>query len=318
MTTRVRLAAAAGALLLAVLPGCGSSSGGAPSPQGPVARVGKQSIPRSQFDLRMASALAAIAQGGGPQQGSSGYDAMVSKLRASVLKSLIIDSVIAQEAQFRHIAASDADVQAEVDADSKGSGGLGALQTQLAEAGGSLDQLRDEIRARLNEQRLEDAFAKERATAIVNELRGGGDFVALARQLSDDTVARDKGGDVGVLSDARLASGDSIFAGAVRALAAGQLVAAPVRDDAGYEVLRVDAVTAAGHAVHRILVAAPKPYTVKERPDWFLQSLLDAIAQYCRQGQLSVLIASSEQPCISASASPAPSTSPSPSPSPSR
>src|SRR5260370_35354116 len=128
MTTRRRLAALAGAVLLAVLAGCGSASGGSPSPQGPVARVGRQSIPRSQFDLRMASALAAIAQGGGPRQGSSGYDAMVSKLRASVLKSLIIDSVIAQEAQFRHIAASAAEVRAEAAADTRAAAGLRGLR----------------------------------------------------------------------------------------------------------------------------------------------------------------------------------------------
>jgi len=100
------LAVAAAALLAA----CGSS-GGSPAPQGPVARVGKQTIPRSLFDLRMNSVLIAARQGGGPQQGSSGYNAMVDELRASVLKSLIIDSVIAQEAAFRHVAATDADVQ---------------------------------------------------------------------------------------------------------------------------------------------------------------------------------------------------------------
>jgi foldase protein PrsA len=310
MSTRVRIAALAGTVLLAALAACGSSSGGSPTTQGPVARVGKQTIPRSQFDLRMTSALAAIEQGGGPQQGSSGYDAMVSKLRASVLKSLIVDSVIAQEAQFRHIAASDADVQSEVDADTRAAGGSSALQTQLAEAGGSLDQLRDAIRSRLNEQRLEDTFAKERATAVIHELRNGGAFASLAKQLSDDTTSRDKGGDMGVLGDAQLSAGDRDFATAVRALTAGQLVVAPARDAAGYEVLRVDAITVTGRAVHRILVAAPRPYTVKERPDWFLQSLLDAIAQYCRRGQLTVLIASPEQPCVSAPASPSPSAAP--------
>jgi parvulin-like peptidyl-prolyl isomerase len=293
----------------AALAACGSPSGAAPTASGPVARVGKQSIPRSLFDLRLASALAAIEQGGGPQSGSAGYDAMLSKLRASVLKSLIIDSVIAQEAAFRKLAATDREVQAQVDADARTAGGLSQLQTQLAEAGGSLDQLRDEIRSRLNEQRLEEAFARERADAILQQLSGGGDFATLAKQLSDDTTSRDKGGDMGMLSNAQLDSGDKDFAAAVRALAPGRLVSAPVRDTAGFEIVRVDAVTAGGRAVHRILVAAPRTYTVKERPDWFLQSLVDAIAQYCAQGQLTVLIAAAEQPCSSASASP---SSPSP------
>jgi parvulin-like peptidyl-prolyl isomerase len=312
MSVHLRAAALAAAALLAA---CGSSpSGAAPASQGAVARVGSQQIPRSLFDLRLASALTAIEQGGGPQQGSSGYDAMVAKLRASVLKSLIIDSVIAQEDQFRHIAASDADVEKEVGADARSAGGTPALQTQLAEAGGSLDQLRDEIRSRINEERLEDAFARERAAAVLLQLRQGADFATLARQLSDDTTSRDKGGDMGVLSDATLNAGDKAFAAGVRALQGGQLVATAVRDDAGYELLRVDAVSARGRAVHRILVAAPRPYTVKERPDWFLQSLLDAIAQYCAQGRLTVLIASEEQPCVSASPSPSPSSTPTSSP----
>lgn len=306
MTTLLRRApgrVAVVALLGAVLAACGSPPGGSPAPQTPVARVGRQTIARNLFDLRMASALAAIQQGGGPQSGSSGYDAMVAKLRASVLKSLIIDSVIAQEAQFRHLAASDADVQHEIDADSKAAGGIGALQTQLAEAGGSLDQLRDEIRSRLNEERVEDAFARERANTVLQQVRSG-DFASLAKQLSDDAASRDKGGDLGVLTDAQLAADDKDFAAAVRALQPGEITQQPVRDAAGYEILRLDSVSAAGHAVHRILVAAPKPYTVKERPDWFLQSLLDAIAQYCSQGQLTVYIAAADQPCISPPASP--------------
>ena len=302
----MRLPHASAALLLAAgLAGCGSSpSGPTPSPGSPVAQVGKQTIPRSLFDLRLASALAAVEQGGGPQQGTSGYNAMLDQLRASVLKSLIIDSVIAQEAQFRHLAATDRDVQAELDSDAKSVGGMGTLQTQLAEAGGSLDQLRDEIRARINEQRLEDLFARQRADAALQQLHGGGDFAALARQISDDDGSRDKGGDMGVLANAQLDSGDKDFAAAVRALKPGQLAGAPVRDGQGYEVIRVDSAGAAGYAVHRILVAAPRTYTVKERPSWFLQSILDAVAQYCTQGQLRVLIASAEQPCVASSPSP--------------
>ncbi len=249
------------ALLAALLAACGSTPSPTPSPQ-PVARVGNQSIPRSLFDLRLASALTAIQQGGGPQKGSSGYDAMLTKLRASVLKSLIIDSVIGQEATFRHIAATDAEVQTQVDADTRNAGGIDALKKQLSEAGGSLEQLRDEIRSRINEQRLEDQFAKQRADAVLQRLVAGEDFATLAKQVSDDDSTRDKGGDMGLLGDTQLDQDGKPFADAVRALPAGKLVAAPVRDQAGYEIVRVDAAGASGHAVHRILVAAPQTYTV--------------------------------------------------------
>lgn len=294
------LPALAAAVLLAA---CGSGSGPSPTPSGPVAQVGKQTIPRSLFDLRLSSALTAVEQGGGPSPGSSGYDAMLSQLRASVLKSLILDSIIAQEAAFRHIAASDADVQKEVDQDVKDAGGQSQLQTQLAEAGGSLDQLRDAVRSRINEQRLENVFAQDRASAVVQQLQGGADFATLAKQLSDDETSGPKGGDMGVMSNATLDGGDKTFAAAVRALEPGKTVTAPVRDVAGYEVIRVDAVSAAGYAVHRILVAAPQTYTVKERPAWFEQSLLDALAQYCSADQLKVMIAGAAQPCATASPS---------------
>jgi len=305
----------AGLVAALALAACGSSPAPSPSPNAPVAVVGKQSIPRSLFDLRLNSALTAVEQGGGPTPGSSGYDAMLSGLRADVLKSLIIDSIIAQEDAFRHLAASDADVEKEVQADAKSAGGQSQLETQLAEAGGSLDQLRDAIRSRINEQRLEDEFARERAASILQQLQQGGDFATLAKQLSDDDTSAPKGGDMGVMSDATLDGGDKTFAAAVRALQPGRLVAQPVRDVAGYEILRLDAVTPAGHAVHRILVAAPQTYTVKERPAWFEQSLLDALAQYCSNDQLQVMISGAQQPCSTAapSGSASPGTSPSPS-----
>jgi parvulin-like peptidyl-prolyl isomerase len=298
------------------LAACSSSQGPSPTPSStaPVAQVGKQSIPRSLFDLRLTSALTAVQQGGGPTPGASGYNAMLSKLRADVLKSLILDSIIAQEAAFRHIAATDADVQKEVDQDAQTAGGQPKLQTQLAEAGGSMAQLRDAIRSRINEQRLEDVFAQQRAAAILQRIGAGEDLTVLAKLLSDDETSRDKGGDMGVLSDAQLDQGDRGFAAAVRAVSPGKTSTAPVRDLAGYEILRVDAVTSAGHAVHRILVAAPQTYTVKERPNWFLQSMLDALSQYCSQGQLTVSLTGADQPCSTASPTPkaAPSASATP------
>jgi hypothetical protein len=242
---------------------------------------------------------------------------MLSKLRADVLKSLILDSIIAQEAAYRHVVAGDADVQRQVDADTQAAGGSAPLQTQLAEAGGSMAQLRDAIRSRINEQRLEDEFARERAAAIQKRLAAGEDFAVLAKLLSDDETNRDKGGDMGTVTDAQLDQGDKQFATAVRALQPGQTTPQPARDQAGYEILRVDAVSAAGYAMHRILVSAPQTYTVKERPNWFLQSLLDALAQYCSQGQLKVMVPGAQQPCASStpsgSASAAPSASASPS-----
>ena len=49
-------------------------------------------------------------------------------------------------------------MQAQVAADAASDGGMSALQTDLAGAGGSIAQLEDEISSDLNEQRLEDTL----------------------------------------------------------------------------------------------------------------------------------------------------------------
>lgn len=262
-----------------------------------VARVGTTSISGSLFDLRLRSAATAVAQAGGPQPGSSGYGAFVRSLRARVLQSLIVDTVIAQEASFRHLTASDADVDREVAVDAAAAGGMDALRRQLAEAGGSLDQLRDEVRSRIDEQRLEEFFARQRADAIETQLRAGGNFADLARSLSDDDASRASGGDLGTLSPAALQADDPAFAAPVEHLPVGGVTDPPVRDDAGYEILRLDAVTPQGRHLHRILVAAPRPYTVRQRPSWFIQSVFAAIAADCAAGRIVVFVADVGQPC---------------------
>jgi hypothetical protein len=292
----------------------GNDSVTSAAPQ-PVAQVGSVTISSDLFAARLQSAITAIQQGGGPQSGSPQYAAFLQKVRAQVLESLIVDARIGIEAQYQHIAASDADVQAELDAATQAAGGMGQLQTQQAEAGGSIAQLRDQIRARINEQRLEDLFAKQRAASIIAEITAGHDFATLATQLSDDDTSKPKGGDLGAISVDQLRAEAPAFAAAVNSLAVGAMTNPAVRDDAGYEILRLDATGPTSRSLHRILVAAPRPYTVKERPDWFTQSVLDAVAQYCDAGQIKVFLDPSLQPCNAPiHSSPSPGVSPTPAP----
>jgi parvulin-like peptidyl-prolyl isomerase len=289
-------------------------SGSAAAPQ-PVAQVGSVVISSDLFDARLRSALTAIQQGGGPQSGSPQYGAFLQKLRAQVLQSLIVDARISIEAQYQHISASDSDVQAELDAAAQAVGGMDQLQTQQSEAGGSVAQLRDQIRARINEQRLEDLFAQQRAATIVADITSGNDFATLAMQLSDDDTSKAKGGDLGAISVDQLRAEAPAFAAAVNSLKVGAMTNPAVRDDAGYEILRLDASGPTSRSLHRILVAAPRPYTVKERPDWFTQSVLDAVAQYCDAGQIKVFLDPSLQPCNAPiHSSPTPAASPAASP----
>jgi len=282
----------------------------APAPQGPVAEVAGTRIPAALFDTRLTSALTAIRQAGGaPQPGDRAYAAFLAGVRRRVLESLIVDEVVAQEAAYRGLAATDAQVAAEVAGDARLAGGDDQLRKQLAEAGGSLDQLRDEIRSRMNEQRLEDLFASQRAADIGSRLAGGLAFETAARQMSDDEQSRDRGGDLGALNLAQLGGSNASFAAAVRSAPAGR-VSAPIRDDAGYEILRLDAQTSTTRSLHRILVAAPRPYTVRERPAWFAEGIFEAIAEDCHAGRLRVLLDTGFQPC--STSAPAPSATPRP------
>lgn len=291
----------------AVLAACGSGATATPNPNTAVARVGSTVITQGAFDVRLKSTTIAIQQAGGP----SGNPSMDSGIRSTVLRSLILDAVIAQEAAGHRIAASDKEVQSEVDADAKQVGGMNQLQTQLASAGGSLAQLEDEIRSQLNEQRLEDVFAAQRAAMVEQTLAGGADFAQTATQESDDTGTASKGGDLGALSAADLSGDDAAFAAAVRALAVGAYTTTPVHDAGGYDIVELYAATPDSWSVRHILIAAPVPYTVQDRPSWFAASLFTAVAQDCRAGEVHVYIKNAGQdPCTGApdlSASPYPS-----------
>jgi len=270
--------------------------------------VGAVSISQQVFDLRLNSALGLIGRSGGGAASGRSRDAMLKQLRASVMRGLVIDAVITGEARFHHIEPQDRDIEMDIAADRQAVGGDENLRKQLGEAGGSLDQLRDETRSRLTEQRLEDFFARSRADDAEKALLAGMSFEAVAAQYSDDATTRAKGGDAGSLSNDQLKGGDPAFGTAVAALMVNQVSSPPIRDRAGYDIVRVDAITPAGRAFHRILVAAPDPYTVRSRPAWFTASVVAAIDDQCGRGEIHILIREAgPSPCVAA---PSPSASP--------
>jgi hypothetical protein len=230
-----------------------------------------------------------------------------------VLKSLIFDAVITDAANEAHIAATDQDVASEVAADTASAGGPDALATQLAEAGGSLDQLRDEIRSSINEQRVEDLLARQRAAEAIAALNAGTPFATVAAQYSDDDTSNTKGGALGTTTLAQLATGNPVFMKGVLALKAGQTSTSPIHDSSGYEIVRVDAATVTTRTLHRILIAAPNPYTVRERPEWFAEAVLNRLATYCAMNEVHVSLAGAEPICVVASPSASPLASPTPS-----
>jgi parvulin-like peptidyl-prolyl isomerase len=269
-----------------------------------IAQVGSQKITEHQLDIRLQSAETALSQAGS-QTPKSSSDPMLEQVRADVLRSLISDAVITQEAEYRHVAVSNADINGEIASDQSAAGGASQLQTQLSQAGGSLDQLKDEIRSRRNEQNLENLFASQRANDALLALRSGTSFADVAQQYSDDTASNGNGGEVGSVSLTTLNASDPAFTKAVESLSVGATSSSPVRDQAGYEIIRLDSQSGTTWSIHRILVSAPQTYTVMSRPQWFGQSILVALAELCSAHQVVVYVDQSVQPC-SAPASPTP------------
>jgi propanediol dehydratase small subunit len=172
-----RGAVAAACVLLVTA--CNSSNGAAPTkPSLVIARVATDTITLAQFNVRYESALVSITQGGAVSN-----PAQTTALRAKVLRSLIIDTVIREEATQLGLDVTAKEIQAQVAAAAASAGGMSALASNLAGAGGSIAQLEDEISSSLNERRLEDHFAKARATMIEQTLASKGNFIATAKEL---------------------------------------------------------------------------------------------------------------------------------------
>jgi hypothetical protein len=279
------------------------SSGKAPTPTPPspvIARVASDSITLAQFNIRYQSTLVSIEQGGAPAQDP----AQTTQLRETILRSLITDTVIKEEATALGLEATPTEVQAQVASDAAGDGGMSALKTDLAGAGGSIAQLEDEITSDLNEERLEDHFAKARAAMIEQTLASGASFTATAKEFSDDTGTSAKGGDLGVLTATVLKTYDPAFAAAVETLKVGAYTTTPVHDAGGYDIVQLYSKSAAGFGVRHILVYAGNPYDVMDRPEWFVGSLFEAVMALCQKNQIEVNL-------TNAGGSPCPSPSPS-------
>ncbi len=287
---------------------CSSTNAGpATKPSPVIARVAGDAITLSEFNTRYNSALVSIEQGGGPANNAT----QTTQLRQTILGSLIIDTVIKQEATALGLEATPKQIQAQVASDATSDGGMSALKTDLAGAGGSIAQLEDEIASDLNEQRLEDNFAKARAATIEQILATGkfsaAKFIATAKTYSDDTGTNANGGDLGVLTKTQLTTYDPAFAAAVEGLAVGAYTTTPVHDAGGYDIVMLYSESSKGFGVRHILVYAGNPYNVMDRPDWFAESLFSQIATLCQQNKIDVTLTNAGgSPCTRALETPSP------------
>ncbi len=82
----------------------------------------------------------------------------------------------------------------------------------------------------------DDAAAEARANQAFQRAKAGEDFAALARELSDDTVSKEAGGDLG---EAERADFVGPFADAVWSMAPGD-IRGPVRTEFGWHVIKLE------------------------------------------------------------------------------
>jgi peptidyl-prolyl cis-trans isomerase D len=79
-----------------------------------------------------------------------------------------------------------------------------------------------------------DAAAKAKAQDVLNQVKAGGDFAALAKKYSDDPGSKDKGGDLGMQPASMFVP---VFSQAAMALNPGQ-TSGLVRSDFGYHIIQ--------------------------------------------------------------------------------
>jgi predicted chitinase len=202
----------------------------------------------------------------------------------------LVDAVLVQrEAQKRGINVTEDDINAQVDPFRKNYDTQAATERAQGQStksfndylnslGYSLDRLRDEVRSRLYEQRLEDKLAQGRKTLALSALKANQDISAVSKKYSDDAASAGGGG---VLS---LRGKDLVNVPTLKpAIDALQQPGATspdfVRADDGFYYFKLTSRDAATDKIDMqyIYIYDPKPelYSTTRRPKW----LLDLIAQ---------------------------------------
>lgn len=147
----------------------------------------------------------------------------MQRFRANLRDQIMIERVRERELQQR-IKISDADIEAFLERQRQESGGQGEYNVAqillpVAEGAGAAEVER--VRAQ--------------AEAALRRVRGGEDFAAVARELSQDGN-RDKGGEIGLRPASRL---PDLFVEQVSKLQPGQVAPAVLRSGAGFHVLKL-------------------------------------------------------------------------------
>ncbi len=205
-------------------------------------------------------------------------------LETEAVQDLVDAVLIERQAQQRGIGVTEDDINKQVDPFRANYNTLAAQQTQagkptlsfndyLNSLGYSLDQLRQQVRSRVFEQRLEDRMATQREVAALAMLRQGTDVGIVAKKYSDDTSSASTGGNL-TLKSKDLANVPTLKP-TLDALQPGQSSADFVRVDDGFYYFKLVSRDADNTKMQYVYVYDPKPalYTTAKREKWFIDAI---------------------------------------------
>jgi foldase protein PrsA len=206
-------------------------------------------------------------------------DAMQTQYGATVLTSLITNSVINQEAKKQNVTVTTKEIDAEVDAQAEQYGGTDALESALKSSNMTMADFKDSVKTYIQTQKLMEptleiteaklkAYFKENkstydtakqvkashilvedkatATKVKKLLDNGGDFAKLAKKYSTDSSNADDGGNLGYFAKADM---DENFSDAAFSMEKGE-ISSPVKSSYGYHIIQVTGVKAAKKATY--------------------------------------------------------------------
>ena len=146
-----------------------------------------------------------------------------ARFRANLRDQLLIERIREREVYGR-IKVPESDVERYIDQQRAAS--QGDAEMNLAQILVTVPEGADAATVAARQQRIEAALARVRA---------GEDFGKVAREISEDGN-KDRGGEIGSRPLSRL---PDLFVDAVKGLAAGEVIAAPLRSGAGFHLLKV-------------------------------------------------------------------------------
>jgi len=226
-----------------------------PTSERPLAAlVNGQPILLADYQQEIARFEAAMAGQGFDLKSEDGQ-AMLAQMRRQVLDSMIEQVLISQTATQEGMAVSEEELEAVIQQSIEEGGGQASFEEWLQTSDLTYEDFKEEIRFQLLAQAIFERLAasvpttaeqvharhilvqtEEEAQAILAQLQGGGDFVALARERSQDENTKETGGDLGFFPRGQLISPE--LEEAAFALQPGQ-ISEVVQSQFGYHIVQV-------------------------------------------------------------------------------